>query len=98
MNGILDRLFRRKHDGAAQRGVDSTYVSDYTKFIRRFLEQHPEVADDQWTGREIYWDRRVDFVAQEQARSDSVPLDAYGFHYSAWNRSSGKPTPGSDSA
>jgi hypothetical protein len=33
------------------------YESDLTKFIRRFLEQHPEEVESQKKGRAIWWDK-----------------------------------------
>jgi len=33
------------------------YESDLTKFIRRFLEQHPEEIASQKKGRAIWWDK-----------------------------------------
>jgi hypothetical protein len=64
--------------------MDRGYVSEFTTFINRYLAEHPEVVNDQWQGREIYWDRHVDFAAQEKARKDHVPDDAYGFYGDGW--------------
>ena len=33
------------------------YESDLTKFIRRYLEQHPEETESQRKGRAIWWDK-----------------------------------------
>ena len=33
------------------------YESDLTKFIRRFLQEHPEEIDSQKKGRAIWWDK-----------------------------------------
>ena len=33
------------------------YESDITKFIRNFLEQHPEEIASQKKSREIWWDK-----------------------------------------
>lgn len=33
------------------------YESDITKFIRYYLEQHPEELDSQRKGRAIWWDK-----------------------------------------
>ena len=32
------------------------YESDATKFIREFLEQHPEELESQKVGRALWWD------------------------------------------
>ena len=36
------------------------YESDITKFIRNFLEQHPEEIASQRKGRAIWWDKPRD--------------------------------------
>jgi hypothetical protein len=36
------------------------YESDITKFIRNFLEQHPEEIASQKEGRSIWWDKTED--------------------------------------
>lgn len=66
----------------------SVYVSEFEQFMNRFLEEHPEVQEDQRRGRLIYWDHKVDLAALEKAAKDSVPEDAYGFRYPAWLRRS----------
>lgn len=81
MNRLFSYLLRRRHrtDDRSYRRVERDYVSEHTKFMSRFLEQHPEVVEDQWVGREIYWDKHIDFAEQAKARSDNVPNDLYGF-------------------
>jgi hypothetical protein len=34
------------------------YESDLTKFMREFLEQHPEEVESQRKGRAIWWDKK----------------------------------------
>lgn len=60
--------------------MDRHYVSEFTRFINGYLDGHPEVVKDQKLGWNIYWDHRADFQAIEEARTDSVPDDGYGFH------------------
>ena len=36
------------------------YESDLTKFMRQYLEQHPEVIESQKRGRAIWWDKTRD--------------------------------------
>ena len=86
MNNIISRLFR-KGEGEPIHGVmDRAFVSDYTRFIDHFVEEHPEVLDDQHTGRLIYWEKIVDLAAQKEAEMDTVPDDGYGFHSAAWSK------------
>ena len=33
------------------------YESDLTKFMREFMQQHPEEAESQRKGRAIWWDK-----------------------------------------
>ena len=33
------------------------YESDLTRFMRRFLEEHPEEVESQRKGRAIWWDK-----------------------------------------
>lgn len=66
--------------------IDRAYVSEFTRFIDHFLEEHPEVVEDQKVGRRIYWEKQVDLPAQEAAGKDTVPDDGYGFYHSAWRR------------
>jgi hypothetical protein len=87
--GYFARLFRRGGAHDAHGKVDCAYVSEHTNFMNDFLQHHPEVVKDQWTGREIYWDKKVDVAEQAKARADEVPDDGYGFYYRAW-RGNGK--------
>lgn len=53
------------------------YESDHTKFMREWLEKHPEEIEVQKRGRALWWDKPQD---QEQLRRDkesSVPQKAY---------------------
>jgi hypothetical protein len=36
------------------------YESDLTKFMREFLDAHPEEVESQKKGRAIWWDKRPD--------------------------------------
>jgi hypothetical protein len=36
------------------------YESDITKFINKFLAEHPEEVESQRKGRAIWWDKRPD--------------------------------------
>lgn len=81
---LLGKISGRFGKQGAGAPVDRAYVSEFTGFIDQFLKEHPEVVKDQWVGREIYWDKQVDFADQAKATKDSVPEDGYGFYYSAW--------------
>lgn len=38
--------------------VESSYVSDHTKWMREMLAQNPEWVADQQAGRSLWWDKR----------------------------------------
>jgi len=44
------------------------YESDITKFIREYLQQHPEEVESQKAGRAIWWDK----TPQERAPTPSM--------------------------
>ena len=85
MSSAFSKWCRDKWAHEAPGKMDRAFVSDFTHFIDHFLEEHPEVVKDQQSGRLIYWDKKVDLVAQEQAEKDSVPDDGYGFYASAFD-------------
>jgi len=44
------------------------YESDLTKFMRKFLEEHPEEVESQRKGRAIWWDK----TREERAPAPSM--------------------------
>lgn len=56
---------------------DTTYVSEYTDFMREFLQKNPEVAKDQIDGRNLLWDKQIDRDFQQNAKAASVPQKPY---------------------
>ena len=56
------------------------YESDTTRFIRDFLQKHPEVVDKQRTARSTWWDRpqnREQLKKFEEARVPKKPYEYY---------------------
>ncbi len=47
------------------------YESDLTRFIRQYLEQHPEEIESQRKGRAIWWDKSA-----EERAPDPPPKNA----------------------
>lgn len=86
MSNFFTRLYPRPSDEQAPGIMDRHYVSEFTRFIDQFVEQHPEVLKDQHDGRLLYWDKHLDLAALEKAEKDSVPDDGYGFYFSAWTK------------
>ncbi len=62
--------------------MNDCYVSEFTVFINQYLEQHPEVVEQQQRGWNDDWQpHRVDESALREAAEDSVPDDTYGFNW-----------------
>lgn len=55
------------------------YVSDFTAFMEHFLEEHPEVIEDQRKGWYRFWDHKADFKAEQEAGKDNVPVKGYDY-------------------
>lgn len=86
---MLRRLLRQLHDlvcGRRERSplrakkIDRRYVSEFSLFIDRFLQEHPEVPPDQARGRGMYWDKKLDLDALDKAAQDSVPAEPYSYY------------------
>jgi len=55
--------------GLFSRKKVTNYESDLTKFMREFLEQHPEEIESQRRGRAVWWDK---------TREDRSPVPSMG--------------------
>jgi len=53
------------------------YVSEFTQFIEHYLDDHPDVRQDQKLGWRLWWERPVNFKELERAGQDSVPTPPY---------------------
>ena len=53
------------------------YVSEFTRFMDGYLQQHPAVLTDQQRGWNIWWNRYVDLGEWDRAQQDTVPLPPY---------------------
>ena len=53
------------------------HTSDVTAFIQELKEQRPTLEDEQRRGRAIWWDRRVDRVAEAAHADSRVPQPPY---------------------
>ncbi|MDK2126074.1 DUF3460 family protein [Parachitinimonas caeni] len=56
---------------------DTAYVSEFTLFMRDFLEKNPQVAKDQIEGRARLWDKQIDRDFQSEAEASNVPRKPY---------------------
>jgi hypothetical protein len=53
------------------------YTSDITSFIDELKAKKPTLEDEQRQGRAIWWDRRVDLLAQDDYQDARVPQQPY---------------------
>ena len=56
---------------------NAMYVSEMTRFLRGFLDQNPQVVEQQKKNRATWWDRPQDFETLNKQREASVPQPAY---------------------
>lgn len=56
------------------------YESEITKFIREFLDKHPEVAEKQRRHRATWWDRPQRLDEQKALKAAEVPKKAYEYY------------------
>ena len=59
--------------------VVTNYVSDHTKWINEMMAKNPQWAEDQKTGRAIWWDRPHTQEEQRAAAESKVAPKAYPF-------------------
>ncbi len=57
----------------------SQYVSEFEKFMNRFLDEHPAVVKSQRDGWNIFWDHNIDPDDLLKKYSDIVPVKAYSY-------------------
>jgi hypothetical protein len=53
------------------------YESAHTKFMREWMEQHPEQVEEQKKGRALWWDKPLDLETQKREEASKVPPKAY---------------------
>ncbi|HWA13031.1 MAG TPA: DUF3460 family protein [Burkholderiales bacterium] len=57
-----------------------TYESEITKFIRDFLDKHPEVVEKQKKARATWWDRPQSLEERRALEQAQVPKKAYEYY------------------
>lgn len=58
----------------------SGYESEHTKFIREWMEQHPEELLEQKKGRALWWDK-PSRTLDEIKRSEAVQVPVKAYYY-----------------
>ena len=59
--------------------ANKTYESDVTRFIREFLQKHPEVVEKQKQARATWWDRPQDYNERKNADEARMPKKPYEY-------------------
>ncbi|HEX7811135.1 MAG TPA: DUF3460 family protein [Burkholderiales bacterium] len=60
--------------------IMKAYESEVTKFMRDFLERHPEVVEKQKKARATWWDR-PQTLAENKAREEAkLPKKSYEYY------------------
>jgi len=56
----------------------AAYESEHTRFMRAWMQQHPEEVEVQKSGRALWWDKMPrDLDSQRRQREALVPPKAY---------------------
>jgi hypothetical protein len=59
-------------------GLDRSYESDHTRWMREWLAQHPQELDEQKNGRALWWDKSAQSPeAQRRLAETRVPQKPY---------------------
>lgn len=53
------------------------YESEHTRFMREWLEKHPEQVEEQVKGRALWWDKPQEVTEQARLKSAAVPVKPY---------------------
>ena len=53
------------------------YESDHTKFMREWMDKHPEEREEQRKGRALWWDKPQTLAQIEADKASDVPNKAY---------------------
>lgn len=59
--------------------MDKHYVSEFTNFMNHYLEEHPEVVEEQMRGYNFFFNPEIDREELGNADEGSIPDDHYGF-------------------
>lgn len=60
--------------------IMKAYESDVTKFIRDFLERHPEVVEKQKMARATWWDRPQTLNECKALEEAKAPKKSYEYY------------------
>ena len=56
------------------------YESEFTKFMREFLEENPHEVEKQKEGRAMWWDKKLNKEEQKHFKESKVPQKGYVYY------------------
>lgn len=59
--------------------VNTSYVSDHTKWINDLMEKNPAWVEDQKAGRALWWDKKQETDASARNDGSKVPQKPYPY-------------------
>lgn len=59
--------------------MDREYESDHTRFMRELMAANPGWAEEQKSGRALWWDRHQDKDTTQRQRDSREPNKAYPY-------------------
>ncbi|KXB32326.1 hypothetical protein AT959_01085 [Dechloromonas denitrificans] len=59
--------------------VNTSYVSDHTKWMNEQLEQNPAWGEDQKAGRALWWDKKQDIDTSTRNATSKVAQKPYPY-------------------
>ncbi len=58
----------------------TSYESEHTKFMREWMQKHPEQVEEQKRGRALWWDKAPQTPDEiRRANESTVPQKAYSY-------------------
>lgn len=55
------------------------YESEFTKFMRQWMDKHPEQVEEQRKGRKLWWDKPQDLATRRAYQAITVAQKAYPY-------------------
>ena len=59
--------------------VNTSFVSDHTKWMNEQLEKNPQWVEDQKAGRALWWDKKQDVDTSVRNAGSNVPQKSYPY-------------------
>ncbi|MBK8319136.1 MAG: DUF3460 family protein [Betaproteobacteria bacterium] len=59
--------------------VNTSFVSDHTKWMNELLEKNPDWVEDQKVGRALWWDKKQDVDCTQRNADSKVPQKSYPY-------------------